>query len=246
MSISLSAGSLAVAVNVSTSFYAQGGTAPYVYSVAAGGCGGTIDPVTGIYKAPSALNTDAKKQFDTVIATDNLSATASAQILVASPLSLVCDIIQTELGLNQGQVYLWDQKINITKDSNLYIAIDVSSCRPFGNSTTYDSTSGFNAVQSVNMLEKMDINIFSRGGLARDRKEEIVLALNSVYSQQQQQLNNFFIGKIPLGFINLSEEDGSAVLYRFVISVNLQYSFKKTKAAPFANVFSTVPVTNQS
>lgn len=244
MSLSLAANTLAVAPGISTSFKASGGTEPYVYSVVPGGAGGTINSSTGLYTAPAVASSDPKKAFDTVVVTDDNADTSSLNILVGLPLSLFCDIIQKEMGLSQGQVYLWDQKINIPKDSNLYVAVGVVSCKPFGNSSTFDGNG--DVVQSVNMIARLDVNILSRGVEARDRKEEVVLALGSVYAEQQQELNSFMVGRLPVGFVNLSQEDGAAIPYRFVISVNLQYAFTKKKAADYFDQYSTTEVTTES
>lgn len=97
------------------------------------------------------------------------------------------------------------------------------------------------------MLATLDIDIISRGPEARDRKEEIILALNSIYAQSQQEGNSFYIGKLPPSarFVNLSNIDGAAIPYRFRISVNLQYAFVKSKAIDYFDTFSTVQETIQ-
>jgi hypothetical protein len=95
------------------------------------------------------------------------------------------------------------------------------------------------------MLARVDIDIISRGPAARDRKEEVLLALNSIYAQQQQAANSLFFARLPAigtGFINLSEVDGAAIPYRYRITVNMQYTFTKVKAAPFYSQFDPVEV----
>lgn len=234
MSLILTSSVTAMATGRQTSFLASGGVAPYVYSIAPGGAGGTINPSTGLYTAP--LSTTGK---DNIIVTDATLATATKSILSCTPLELFCDILQTEMGLAQGRVYLWDQKIDQPKDNGLYIAVGVLSCKPFGNNTPIDgSGAGLNAVQSVNMFATLSVDIISRGPEARDRKEEVIMALNSIYSQSQQEANSFYIAKISSGFNNLSNIDGAAIPYRFNISVNMQYFVTKTKAVPYFDDFA--------
>lgn len=238
----------AMAPNLQTSLIGVGGTGPYSYAVLSGGAGGTIDSVTGIYTAPTVANPDPAKSSDVIQVTDSVAATATYPILVTNPLGLFCDILQTELGLAPGRVYLWDQKINEPTDSGLFIAVGIQSCKPFANTVSMDgSGGGLVAVQSVNMLAVLSIDIISRGPEARDRKEEVILALNSIYAQSQQELNSFYIGKLPPGgqFVNLSNVDGAAIPYRFSISVNMQYFFRKLKAAPYFDEFAAVAVTTQ-
>lgn len=217
-------------------FLAAGGTPPYVYAVTPGGAGGSINASTGAYTAPSALTAyPASKLYDTITVTDSLAATASAQILVASPLFLFCEIIQNQLGLDNNHVYLFDQKIFQPTDSGLYVIIGVGTPKPFANNNRLmpDGTT----VQSVNMQAILGVEVISRGPAARDQKELVILALNSTYSQQQQEANGFYIGKISTSFINLSQVDGAAIPYRFHIDVAIQYSVSLTSTSGVYDTF---------
>lgn len=237
MAISLSQSATAVSANAPASFLAVGGSRPYTFSVLTGGAGGTINPSTGQYVAPSSLNSDPAKSYDTIHVIDASAATANATILVGNALLLFCDIIQNQMGLDNNHCYLWDQKINQPKDYSIYIAISVSHCKPFGN---INQSGGTIQNKFVNMWALLDIDIISRGPAARDRKEEVILALNSQYAQQQQTLNGFKVGTLPTGFVNLSNIDGAAIPYRFKISVAMQYAYQKTQAAQYYDTFSNV------
>ena len=228
MSLSLSSTLTAVATGITSSFLASGGTTPYTYSVLTGGAGGTIDASTGVYTAPSTMGTTPQTLYDTILVTDSSAKplTAIAQILVGDPLILFCDVIQQGMGLANGRVYLWDQKIFQPTDFDLYIAVSALRVKPFGNSKTYDSNA--NCIQSVNVMATMSVDAISRGPAARDRKEEIIMALNSDYSALQQSANNFYIATLPTNFVDLSKVDGAAIPYRYNISVNIQYLVKKT------------------
>lgn len=230
------AGTQALAPNLSTFFLGVAGTPPYTYVVLAGGAGGTILP-SGQYTAPSVTGSD------TIRVTDSLAAFADLSILIGTPLELFCDIIQKELSLTDDQIFLWDQKINIPTDSRLYVAISVVSCKPFGNNNRFNAG---DAQQSLNMLAVVGVDILSRGPDARDRKEEIILALNSTYAQQQQELNSFYLGKLSTGFVNLSEIDGMAIPYRFNISFNMQYIVNVTKPVQYYDDFDSADITTES
>ena len=221
---------------LTSSFLATGGTPPYTYSVRSNGAGGTIDSSSGLYTAPAAMGATPQTLYDTVQVIDSTTPTAliaTAQILVGSPLLLFCDIIQNQLGLAQGRVYLWDQKILQPTDSDLYVAVSVPSCKPFANNKSYDGNG--NAIGTVNMLATLDIDVISRGPAARDQKELVLIALNSDYSENQQNTNSFHIAKLPPGsrFLNLSGIDGAAIPYRFKISINIQYAVATTQATPY-------------
>lgn len=247
MSLVLTQSLTAISLNLKSSFLGTGGTSPYVYSVVAGGVGGAIDASTGLYTAPAVLPFtpenfyDPTQLYDTIQVKDAVNATARAQIFVGTPLLLFCDILQTELGLDNNHIYLWDQKIFEPKDAGLYLAVKVLRPKPFGNSTQFNSDG--TATQSVNMFADLQVSAISRGPEARDRKEEIILALNSIYSQQQQEANSFYVGKIASGdqFLNLSTPDGAAIPYRFDIMIALQYFVSKTKPVPYFDTFQNPP-----
>lgn len=236
MTLALTQSIYAVAPYITGSFLATGGTGPYSYAVIAGGAGGTINPSTGVYTAPSLVQSDPKKLYDTIQVTDSLAATATTQILVALPIFLFCDIIQRVMNLPNGRVYLWDQKINQPTDSDLYIAVSVPRCKPFANvNRPVSNGGGLDQSQFLSMQAQVDIDVISRGVSARDRKEEVLLALNSTYSQQQQEANSFYIAGLSpaFGFINLSEVDGAAIPYRYKISVQMQYAFEVNRPSQF-------------
>jgi len=229
----------AISPGVTTYAYAAGGSTPYVYTVLPGGAGGSIGSATGLYTPPSIIDYNSPAGFyETIKVTDALSSTATVQVLVGTPLLLFCDVLQTGLGLSSGRVYLWDQKLMQPKDSSLYIAVSVLSCKPFANTNRLNSSG--NSEQSVNMYATLQLDVISRGPVARERKEEIILALNSNYAQAQQERNSFYIGKLPPGasFRNLSQEDGAAIPYRFSIDVAIQYVVKKTVVVPYFDSFS--------
>lgn len=232
MSLSLIPLKKALAPYAVAPFLGVGGTAPYTYSVVAGGVGGFIDPLTGVYTAPGVTG------FETVKVTDSLLATATVKFSVLTPLQLVCDIIESEMGLANDQVYLWNQKVDIPNDSRMYVAIGVLSVKPFGNQNTLDSSG--KSVQTINTMSTLSIDILSRGPDARDRKEEVLLALASNYSQSQQELNSFHIGKISTAFVNVSDEQGAALLYRFNISVNIQSMLIKKTPVEYYDDFSGI------
>lgn len=247
MSLTLAQTKTALAPGLTASFLASGGTPAYVYSVIAGGAGGTIDSSTGIYTAPAVVPSNPAQAYDTIQVTDSLAATATSQILVGTALILLCEIIQSEMSLARGRVYLWDQKIFQPKDSGLYVIVGETNLKAFANNSVPDPNGGNNVIQSVNMMTTLDINAISRGPEARNRKEEILLALSSIYSEKQQEGNSFFIGKLPPGsrFTNLSFVDGAAIPYRYQISINMQYTVTKTKAVDYYDTFDDVQVATQ-
>ncbi len=236
MTLALTQNLTAIAANMLASFLAVGGVSPYTYSVIAGGAGGTINASTGQYTAPAQASSSPNGAYDTIQVVDSAAAVATSQILIGTPLILFCDVIQTGLGLANGRVYLWDQKLMQPSDNSLYVAVSVSACKPFGVGN--QSIAGQQS-QAVNMQASLDIDIISRGPAARDQKELVILALSSVYAEQQQEANSFYISQLSNSFVNLSHVDGAAIPYRFRISCKLIYCVVKTQPEAYFTQFAS-------
>lgn len=240
MALTLSSSYTAVAPNVTSSFLALGGVGAITYSVLPNGAGGTIDGSTGVYTAPSMASSSPKYTYDVIQAVDTTTPTpqvATTSILVGGVIPLFCDIIQREMNLSNDHIFEWNQKIFLPKDYDLYVIVSVMTCKPFGN-TIYQLSGGTTTRQDVNMAAIFDIDILSRGPAARDQKEFVLMALNSTYSEQQQEANSFSIGRITKNFVNLSNIDGSAIPFRYKLSVQVQYTVSKIQSVPYFDTFT--------
>lgn len=215
---------------IKTPFSGSGGTGPYTYSVEIGGAGGTIDSLTGLYTAPSETG------IDTIKVVDSLAEESTATINIVTPIGEVCHIIESELGLSNGQVYIYNQKYNIPKDDLLYVAVGILSCKPFSSSNKFDPTTN-KSIQSTNFKASLSIDIFSKSFKALEQKELVLMSLNGDYSNRMQEANNFSIGKLTSSFVNLSQEDGPRIPFHFNLTVNIQYAVKRTPDAEYYNTF---------
>ena len=230
MPLAISPTTTDVNVGFTKAFTASGGTGPYVFSIVSGS--GSIGSASGIF-------TPGRSPGVTVVkVTDSLLATASATITVHNAITRVCEIIKEGLDLDNDQVYLWDQKIKIPTDTRLYIAVSVNSCKPFGSNKYLVSTSGLADKQSLNMFCELGVDILSRSADARDRKEEVIMALGSTFSISSQESHAFLVSNLSRGFVNLSNIDGAAIPYRFNITVGLQYFVTKQVEIDYYTEFS--------
>lgn len=247
MTLSIVQSATAIIPGNTATFAGSGGSGTYTYAVLSGGAGGSIDS-SGNYQAPTNAVMTAVSAQDTIQVTDTTAPTplvATATIIVGSPLFLLAEIIQTQLGLDNNHIYFWNQKLNEPKDSGLYVVISVSSSRVVGSVNRHASgTNGLNSEQFVNIIDTVEIDILSRSAAARDQKSNVLLALASDYSQQQQLANGFFIAKLPAGgrFVNLSSLDGALIPYRFRISINMQYAYSAVTSAAYFDTLGGLSV----
>lgn len=234
MALALIQNTYAIRAALSAQFFAVGGVEPYAYSVLPGGAGGSIGPSSGIYTAPATASYDPLRVFDTIRVDDYAGAFVTAKILVGSPLQIVMDILQREMVLPDGRVYLYNQKVLQPADSALYIAVRVENSNTFGQSRRSASTSGgMDSSGAVSMIDTVSFDLISRGLEALERRAEFLRVWNGNYAQFQQNFNAILIGRDPARpMMMIPDLDGAAIPYRFRATYHLQYAEKAT--APIA------------
>lgn len=137
---------------------------------------------------------------------------------------IIINILTERLCLAPEQIWLRDQNRLIPDGKGLFIVVGMVDAKVIGNVTsmtteTVNSVTAQHELNEVQMCEYTQIDIFSRSNEALLRKWEIVAALQSFYSQQQQELNNFKIFRIPTSFINTSDAEGGSFINRYTITV---------------------------
>lgn len=225
-----------ITYGVRVPFGVFGGVEPYTFSVVpdpVSPSGGSIDS-SGFYTA------SGKDGVDTIRVEDADGEIATYRIMVGGPLKIVADIIAKQMGLGADQVYLYNSKIKPPKDSRLYVSINQLTSRVFSSSNKQKNGEEDLA---ANVFSPLDIMIFSRSTEALHRKEELVLALNSSYSEQQQELNSLKIGKISPAIVPVSQEEGAAIPYAFNITINIQYMVRKVGSYDYYDTLSLSEIT---
>jgi len=232
----------AISPGLTSSFLGVSGVEPYTYSVKPGGAGGSIDS-NGVYTAPDSP-TDS---FDIIEVTDSdlVPVVAEASINILTPHQLVLDIVKKELGLADDQLFLWNQKVNVPNDKRLYIDLAVVSTKILGNTKSY-STDGIKQIQSTNIYDMITLGITSKDVDALERRIEVLQALKSDYAQSQQEANSFSISNVSSSFVNLSRQEGNALLYAFGLSLTLSYFKKKITNINYYDTFQNTEVTTNS
>jgi hypothetical protein len=164
-----------------------------------------------------------------------MRATADGKVKIT--LDFIRDIIIHELELQEDQVVIYNQKWMIPNDDRLYITVEYN-----GTPKTIASRNSFNSEtqeeeQVINTQENIVLGILSRGIIALQRKEEVIMALGSIYSQQTQEANSFQIGYVaPIQ--NLTKLEASALLYRFDIPFNVLAWYEKSKTVDFYDSYT--------
>lgn len=162
------------------------------------------------------------------------------------PIKVVADILQQEMGLAAGQIMLGYEKWDIPETTGLYVVLVYIGGKAIGNNNYFTSNGEEPGQQlehqEVAMRHVIQTDILSFNGEARTRKEEVLMALRSMYSQQQQEKYLISIARIPSDFVDASTLEETKLLNRFTITVPVAALHTKVKAAPYYDKFKTVEV----
>lgn len=150
---------------------------------------------------------------------------------VIGPEQALVDILSNELGMPAGSVWIDNQNRMIPNDTGLYIAVgQIGAPQVIGNVTeTVSTDAGMSEIQQLVVRENVQIDIFSTNNAALIRRWEIIMALQSTYAQQVQELNNFKIFAIPSGFANTSSAEGGSNINRFTATISCHTWYRKEK-----------------
>lgn len=128
---------------------------------------------------------------------------------------LICDIITNGLDIEEDRVVVYSENWDPPKDAGIYIVVSTRRGKPISNVRKYDDDTN-EEVQTVVTYDFIDIDITSKDRTALDRKEEVLMALNSTYSEQVQNENNIKIFKLG-EIMDLSFIEAASALKRYRI-----------------------------
>lgn len=137
------------------------------------------------------------------------------------PGKIVADILQSEMGLAEGQVMFTNQKYFIPTDGLLIVVSYVGPSKAIANVNEWidDGFNGLNEIQSVTMAHLIQIDIMAYGNEPRVRKEEIAMALHSLFSQSQQEKFNMNIARQPGAFMDTSFLEATEIVTRYSTTI---------------------------
>lgn len=163
---------------------------------------------------------------------------------MAEPIKQICKILQNQLALTNEQIWIYNQKRDIPNDFGIYYVVRYDGQRIIGNvRKEIATTTGLMEYQSVHNLAMFSVDILSRSSQAREAKDQVIMALNSTYSQQIQEANGFQIARNSFQVTNTSEVEGVAELNRYSISFNVTYMSEMTKSIEYFDTFSKEVIT---
>lgn len=156
--------------------------------------------------------------------------------LYREPGKVIRDILLSEMDLTAGQVLFTNQKFEIPT-LGLFIVLSYlgpSKVVARNSELIDDSFGGTSELQSIVMLHAVQIEIMAYndaagGNQARARKEEIDMALSSIFSQQQQERYAMQIARHTAPFLDTSFLEETEMMTRYTTTVQTTSVNRKQK-----------------
>lgn len=150
----------------------------------------------------------------------------------------IVDIIRTEMGLSQQNIWIHSQNRKIPPQSQeLYVTVGCVDFLPISSKSRYDSEKD-DEIQTVYGRASVQVDILSRSLEARQRRAELLMALNSFYSKEVQDKKQFRIFELPQRFINTSSLEGGSEINRFSLIIRAMISQDKVKSTEYYDTFN--------
>ena len=147
------------------------------------------------------------------------------------PIKILGDIIKEFMTLVDGQIFIYNQDFKLPESSGLFVVLQYNSSKNYSSTNEFipapEGMLGGQEKITTLMKEEYTINVISKNDEARERKEEIIMALNSNLSQDKQGLYQFQIARISNSFTNVSELEGAGMINRFAINISLLAFYDK-------------------
>lgn len=149
-------------------------------------------------------------------------------------IDLIRNIIMVDMPFPTERIFLYNEDYVLPPDNGLWIIVAYAGSKPYSNrsSTFTDENGNFMERQNVNTQEQIVINLMSFDLEALERKEEVLQALASLYSQNVQSQESFKIAPI-MPIADRSEIEGGKINYRFDIMLTVLTWYEKIKSADY-------------
>ena len=154
-----------------------------------------------------------------------------------SSLDVIKQILINETDIDKSRIWAYNSNIDLPQDDKLFIILHYGERSPISNTIKYQTTqNGLNEVQSMNIVENVIVSVMSKNNDARDRAPEVVMAMNSTFSRQQQARNKMHISILG-EILDNSFLEATARINRFDCMLRVFVSFDKIKTVEYFDKF---------
>jgi len=159
---------------------------------------------------------------------------------------IIVDIIKSELELpdyydtdkNTPSIVIGFQNFKMGNVDDLQVVVSSIDSSIIASTNKLDADEE-TETQRVVMRETIQIDLVSRNNEARQKRANILMALESYYSLSQQEKYQFKIFRSPTGFVNTSDAEGGSNVNRFTISIPVHVWYENIKT--LEDIYETFP-----
>ena len=156
---------------------------------------------------------------------------------------LVAKIIQTVMQLEDGQVWIYNQRRTIPNTKGLFVVVGMVDSTPFAvNLQNKGSTDEYRYTQ---MKETITIDLLSYDLSCPQRLPELLGALHSTYGEQLQEEYGFKLASVPQSVLNTSEVEGSSMIHRFTVTTVALRGYDNSSPIEYFDTFSEETLTEE-
>lgn len=149
---------------------------------------------------------------------------------------IVADILKVRMVIADDRVWVRYQNQLIPPKSDIFINVGMIDSQIISSvNTPIPTDDGMDELLQVIARENIQIDILSRDNSALLRRFEVIAALKSIYSEQQQEYYNFRIFPISNSFVNTSLAEGGSNINRFSITIACQTWYNQQSALEAPN-----------
>ena len=156
---------------------------------------------------------------------------------------LIAKIIQTVMSLDDGQVWIYNQRRAIPNSKGLFVIVGMVDATPYAvNLRNTGTTDEFRYVQ---LKETISIDLLSYDLTAPQRLPELLGALHSTYGEQIQEQYGFKLASNPMSVLNTSEVEGSSMIHRFTVTTTVLRGYDNTSPIEYYDTFTQETLTEE-
>jgi hypothetical protein len=149
-------------------------------------------------------------------------------------------IIRVYMGLTTDRVVLADETFDAPKDKGIYVTLAPGDSKLLAVKSEYLPSINKERMCTVYHLP-YNIEIMSRDDTAKERNQEVVMALNSISAQMTMEANNCRIFRTG-AILNLTAIEGVAALKRYRVPVIVSNVETKDSTPSVIDKFTPVTI----
>lgn len=157
-------------------------------------------------------------------------------------LTVLRSLFESEMDFptNPPRVFVYNQPYRIPPDEGMFGLVSFLGSVPFGSASSYQDnpdTGELDEVQTVNIKEMYQFDLWSANAEAELRKEEPIFALKSYTAQSLCEQYSFSIGQLPTAMLDVSHIEASRRINRYSMTFNCLREISRTRSIPFFSQF---------